>query len=103
LHLEIETLGNLLGLSGLGNFNVVVTTTHSRGYKLMLRIPIVRYCGSKRKEHATSHSLIPLNYLLDTFALTATLSTILKTLYHAKSHTAIPPCVPESASNITCI
>jgi hypothetical protein len=91
-----------MGLSVLGNFNVVATMTHSREYKAMQRKLILKYCGSRRKEHAMNHSLIPINYHLGAFVLTAMLSTILKTLYHAKSYPAIPSCVPESASNVTC-
>jgi hypothetical protein len=101
LHLELENLWALLGPSGLGNFNAVAIMMHSREFNAMQRKPILRCYGSKRKDHARNHSPTQFNYHLDAFALTAMLSTILKTQYHAKSYIAIPSCVPGSVSNFT--
>jgi hypothetical protein len=66
----------------------------------MQRKLIQRYYGSRRKDHAVNHSVIPFSYHLDAFALTAISSTILKTLYPAKIHIVIPFCVPGSVMNI---
>jgi hypothetical protein len=74
---------------------------HSKEFKVTQRRLMLRYCGSRRKEHAMNHSSIPICCHLGIFALSAILSTILKTRYHAKIYIVIPSCVPGDATNNT--
>jgi hypothetical protein len=79
---------------------VADTTTHLREFKVMQRKQMLRYYGSRRRENAMNHLLIPFNCRLDAFVPTVTLSTALKTRYPARCCIVILSCVLGSVMKI---